>query len=102
MLEVLLCCGSSVMAENYRKRHIPDGITGSWEGSVLRVLPPHARGKCLGQQVCHLMCTCAPEEEASEMRAKCCNILTVCQQQLATLWTETDFLAGLINLFMQI
>lgn len=48
------------------------------------------------------MCTSASEEEASEMRAEHCNNLTVCEQQLATLWTETDFLAGLINVFMQI
>lgn len=52
---------------------------------MLGVLPVHARGKFLGQQACHLMYTSVSEEEASEMRTKRCNILTMCEAQLATL-----------------
>lgn len=48
------------------------------------------------------MYTSALEEKVAEMRTKPYNILTVCEQQLATVWTETGSLAGPINLFMQI
>lgn len=41
-------------------------------------------------------------EKVVKMRTKPYNILTLCKQQLATVWTDTGSMAGSINLFMQI